>query len=100
MHTSDTKAHQLPTRDYWVFILRNLITFWNIWVKIILTVKLGKVGNLASNCKTHLNHIFYCFFIDNRKRSRMRHAYRANVGVWFLFVWVIFATTKHLRVCL
>ena len=99
MHSSDIKISQMPTGNYWIFILGNLKTFRNIWIKIILTVKFGKISNFTIYSKSNFYHILYCFFIDYWQSSRMGHTNRTNIYIWIFFIRIILTTTKHFCLC-
>src|SRR3989344_9139773 len=89
------KRDKTATRE-WIFVLRNLISLWQIWVKIIFAVKLAFIGNLCAERKSYRNNFANRIFVGDRKRSWMREAHRAYIFVWLCFICIVFTTAKHL----
>ena len=62
--------------------LRDLVVLGVIRVKIVLTVKLAVLMDMAICRKTCLDGKLYHFFIEDRKRSRHTGADRAGMCIW------------------
>jgi hypothetical protein len=61
------------------FKLRNLITFWKIWIKIVLARKNTIRGNLTTSCETGPNRKIDNLAIENRQSPGHPGTYRTAV---------------------
>jgi len=72
---------QIAIYCQWIFILRNLVPFGQVRVKIILTGKNGGGLNLAAQSERHANAKFYCALVENRQGARHPGTNRADTGI-------------------
>src|SRR3989338_1621853 len=96
MYACDTHAVEHTARYYWIFVLRDLVAFGEIRIKIIFAVKVALCGNLPAKRKTNPHHTEYRITIDYRQSPRMPHTHWANVDIQMLFERVVEAPAKHL----
>ncbi|MNL25778.1 hypothetical protein D3C87_1472710 [compost metagenome] len=64
-----------------LIILRNLITLWEVGIKVILTRKNRSTANITSESKSRLNGILHSFLVENRQRPRHPYADRRCVFI-------------------
>ena len=79
-----------------LIILGNLITLGKVWIKIMLAIKFGKFINFTIQSFCNFYRPFYGCFVGYRQSAWMRQTDFTDVGIWFFFVRIIFAGTKHL----
>src|SRR3989338_5286992 len=79
-----------------VFVLRYLVSFWQVGIKIILTVELGKLRSGPPESQANLNNFFNGFLINNGECSRVSHANSANINIGMFFIRVVQRVAKHL----
>ena len=81
--------------DQWIFVLANLVAFWNIWIKVILAVPLGVVGNRTADRMADQENVTDSFFVQDRQSTGMTHTDWTDIDIWPLFVRIIGARTEH-----
>ena len=101
VHAGYVEGSDAAARDDWILVLRNLKSFWNVWIEIVLAVELGELsGDFPAYCQADANNALDSFFVRYWNSTWVRHTHRTDVCVRFLFVGVVLTAAKHFAVCL
>ena len=93
IHAHDFHA---ATQTERVVQLRDLVVLGRVRIKVVLTVKLGVVGNLAAQHQTRHHRVTNRLFIHRGQRTGITQADRAHMGIRTGTKGRA-ATAKHLR---
>ena len=107
MRARDPDAPRLPSVLHWqhhihrtvvaqrLLKLRNLVSLWQIGIKVLLSIKLARRPNLRPQRRTDRDSLLHHRRVEHWKRPGMSHAHRAHPRVRFGAV-LVRAPTKRL----
>ena len=96
MYPCYRNAVQFSTGDKRVFVLAQLVALWEIGVKIILAIEFCVIRKTRAERKPDAQDKPDRFPVDDRQGPRMRHAYGADVYIWFESTCIVLGIAEHL----
>ena len=91
MYAGNFDSCQFSAGNDRIFVLRDLIAFRDIGIKIIFAVEFGEVGNIAIHREADFDDPLDGFLVGHGQSPRMRHACRTNIVVGALFIGIVLA---------
>ena len=80
-------------------ILRNLIIFWRIWIKIIFSIKLTFLIYFTSQSKCRFYRIIKHFFIQFWQCSWLTSTYWTRRCIWMFVIIIGITRTPYFCIC-